>query len=98
VCDLVTIIKVYQGDMYNMYLEQFSNFIAYTFWVFKSLIICKHENIHLKWRPNLNFGLQHLAFEVNGQHIWVIHYDLETLTPTFVTEFIFVVVESPMKN
>jgi hypothetical protein len=27
-----------------------------------------------------------------------VHHDLETLTPTFVTEFIFVVVESLMKN
>jgi len=90
--------QVYQGDMYNMYLEQSSNFIVDTFWAFKSLIKCKHENIHLKWILDLHFGLQHLAFEVNGHHIWAMHHDLKTLTPTFVTKSIFVVVESLVKN
>jgi hypothetical protein len=45
VCDLVAIIKVCQGDMYNMYLKQTSNFIGNTFWAFQSLFECKHENI-----------------------------------------------------
>jgi hypothetical protein len=63
VCDLVAAIKVYQGDMYNMYLEQSSNFTTDIFWTFKSLLECKHENIHLKWIPNLK-SYQHLAFEV----------------------------------
>jgi hypothetical protein len=65
-CNLLVVIKVYQGDMYNMYLEQSSNFITNTFWAFKSLLECKHENIHMKWIPTLKFGLYHLAFEVNG--------------------------------
>ncbi len=54
VCDLVVAIKVYQGDMYNMHLEHSSNFTTCTFWAFKSLLECKHENIHMKWIPNLN--------------------------------------------
>jgi hypothetical protein len=66
VCNLVAIIKVCQGDLYNMYLEQNSNFTAYIFWAFKSLLECKHENIHMKSILNLNFGFQHLAFELNG--------------------------------
>jgi hypothetical protein len=98
VCDLVVAIKVCQGDMYNMYLEESSNFIANTFWAFKFLLKCKHENIHMKWIPNFNSGLQHLVFEVNGQHIWAMHHDLETMTPTFVIETIYVVVESLVKN
>jgi hypothetical protein len=98
VCDLVATIKVYQCDLYNMYLEQSLNFTTNTFWALKSLFECKHENIHMKWIPNLNSRFQHLAFEVNGQHIWVMHCDLETLTPTFVIEFIFDVVESLVKN
>jgi hypothetical protein len=52
----------------------------------------------MKWILDFNFGLRHLAFEVNGQHIWVVHYDMETMTPTFVIEFIFVVVETLVKN
>jgi hypothetical protein len=65
-CDLVVTIKVCQCDMCNMYLEQSSNFIVDTFWAFKSLLECKHENIHMKWILDFNSGLQHLAFEVNG--------------------------------
>jgi hypothetical protein len=66
VCDLVATIKVCQGDLYNMYLEESSNFTIDTFWAFKSLLKCKHENIHMKWIPNLNSRVQNLAFEVNG--------------------------------
>jgi hypothetical protein len=39
-----------------------------------------------------------LAFEANGQHIWVVHRDLETTMLTFVTTSVFVVVESLVKN
>jgi hypothetical protein len=98
VCNLVVAIKVYQGDLYNMYLEQSLNFTIDTYWAFKSLLECKHENIHMKWILDLNFGLQHLAFEVNGQHIWAMHRDLETLMRTFVIESIFAIVESLVKN
>jgi hypothetical protein len=98
VCDLMAAIKVCQGDLCNMYLEQSSNFMTNTFWVFKSLLECKHGNIHMKWILDFNFGLQRLAFKVHGQHIWVVHCDLETMTPIFVIEFIFVVVKSLVKN
>jgi hypothetical protein len=54
--------------------------------------------MHMKWIFDFNFGLHHLAFEVNGQHKWVVHYDLETMTPAFVIEYIFFVVESLVKN
>jgi len=94
----MVVIKVYQGDLYNMYFKQSFSFITNTFWVFKSLLQCKHENIHMKWIFDFNFGLQHLAFKVKGQHIWIVHYDMETMTPTFVTEFIFIVVETLVKN
>jgi hypothetical protein len=73
VCNLVVAIKVCQGDLYNMYLEHSLNFIVDTFWAFKSLFECKHENIYMKWILDLNSRLHHLAFEVNGQHIWAMH-------------------------
>ncbi len=81
-----------------MCLEHTSNFTKDTFWAFKSLLECKHENIHMKWIPDFHSKFQHLAFEVNGQHIWAMHYDLETMMPTFVTKFVFIVVESLVKN
>jgi hypothetical protein len=39
-----------------------------------------------------------LAFELNGQQIWAIHWDLETTVPFMVTNDVFVVVESLVKN
>jgi hypothetical protein len=54
-CNLAIVIKVCQGDLYNMYLEQSSNFTIDTFWAFKSLLECKHENIHMEWIHDLNF-------------------------------------------
>jgi hypothetical protein len=39
-----------------------------------------------------------LAFETNGQHIWVVHGDLETGFPSYVIKDVFDVVESLMKN
>jgi hypothetical protein len=39
-----------------------------------------------------------LAFEANGQHIWVVHQDLETGFPSYVTKDVFVVVESLVKS
>jgi len=44
-CNLVVDIKVYEGDLYNIYLEQTFNFAMDTFWAFKFLFKCKHENI-----------------------------------------------------
>ncbi len=52
----------------------------------------------MKWIFDLDHGVQHLAFEANGQHIWVVHHDLETMMFTFVTTSVFVVVESLVKN
>jgi len=41
-----------------------------------------------------NFKFQHLAFEVNGKHRWVVHQDSKTMMLTFVNENVFVVGES----
>jgi hypothetical protein len=75
-CDLVATIKVYQGDVYNMYCDQISKLIVDSFWAFKSWLELKHENIHMCWIVDANFGIPHLAFELNGQQVWAIHWDL----------------------
>jgi hypothetical protein len=98
VCDLVVAIKVFQGDIYLMYCDQTSKFIIDNFWTFKSLLEFENENIQMRWAPNLNSSVQHLAFEANGQHIWVVHRDLETSFPSYMNEDVFVIVESLVKN
>jgi hypothetical protein len=71
--DLMVVIMVCQGDIYMMYYDQTSKFTTNNFWAFKSLLKFKHENIQMQWVHDLNFGVQHLAFETNGQHIWVVY-------------------------
>jgi hypothetical protein len=73
VCNLVATIKVFQGDIYMMYCDQTTKFTKYNFWTFKSLLEFKHENIQMRWALDWNSSVQHLAFEANGQHIWVVH-------------------------
>ncbi len=81
-----------------MYCDQISKFIVNNFWAFKSLLEFKHENMQMQWVFNINSRIQHLAFEANGQHIWEVHKDLETVFPSYVTKNVFVVVKSLVKN
>jgi hypothetical protein len=39
----------------------------------------------MKWVTNLNFKINHLGFELNGQHIWAKHKNMETIVNAFVT-------------
>ncbi len=57
-----------------------------------------HENIQMWWILDLNSRDQHLVFEVNSQHIWVIHHDLDFRLLIFVTKDVFVVMEALVKN
>jgi hypothetical protein len=45
---------------------------------YKVLLKVKHESIIMWWMTNLNTGMEHLAFDVNQQHIWAIHLNLQT--------------------
>ncbi len=49
----------------------------------------KHPN--LVDIPNMNSIVQHLAFEINGQHIWVVHWNLDFGLLSFVIEDLFIV-------
>jgi hypothetical protein len=40
----------------------------------------------MSWILDVNIGICHLAFEVSGQHIWVMHPDLKTMVASFVTQ------------
>jgi hypothetical protein len=66
VCDLVATMKIYQGDFYNMYCDQTLKYTTYNFWAFKSLLDCKHENIHMRWVSDVNTKVCHLAFKVSN--------------------------------
>jgi hypothetical protein len=88
VYNLVAIVKVCQANLFNMYCDWNSKFFANNLWAFKSLLECKHESIRMQWVPNVYIKVCHLAFEVFGQHIRVVHQDLETMVTSFVTEIV----------
>jgi hypothetical protein len=52
----------------------------------------------MRWILDVNIRICHLGFEVFGQHIWVMHQDLKTMVASFVTQDLFIVVESLVKN
>ncbi len=40
--------------------------------------------------PNLNSSMEHLAFDVNQQRIWVTHVDFQTHVVSYVTKEVYV--------
>jgi hypothetical protein len=52
----------------------------------------------MRWILDINTSTCHLAFEVSGQHIWVVHQDFKTMVVSFVTQNLSIVVESLVKN
>jgi hypothetical protein len=46
----------------------------------------------MKWVTNLNNNVEHLAFDVNQQYIWIIHLGWESGVTRFVTRDAYVIV------
>jgi hypothetical protein len=61
-CDVVTTIKVYQMEIFSLYIN-LNKFDAFEGW--KALVYAKHESIIMCWFTNLNIEAEHLAFDVN---------------------------------
>jgi hypothetical protein len=58
----------------------------------------KHENIHMCWLVDAKFGIPHVAFELNGQQVWEIRWDLENMVLSMIIDDVFVVVELLVRN
>jgi len=41
---------------------------------------------------DLNMGMEHLAFDVNQQHIWAIHLNLQTSEVSYVTREVYAII------
>jgi hypothetical protein len=57
---------VCQGDVYSMYYDKTPKFTIDSFWVFKSLLELKRENIHMHWIFDAKSRIPHLTFKLNG--------------------------------
>ncbi len=56
----------------------------------------------MRWMIDLNTGIEHLAFDVNQQHIWATHLNMQTSELSYVTREVYVTfitqVEAKCKN
>jgi hypothetical protein len=69
VVDYVAAIKLCPADLYSHFVDPYIAFKSDVFYSFKSLVDSCHDLI-MRWITNLNTGMEHLAFDCNGQHIW----------------------------
>ncbi len=58
---------------------------------YKVLLVFTHDSIIMCWMLNLNFGVEHLAFNVNQQHIWATHFNFQIGVVSYVTKKVYVV-------
>jgi hypothetical protein len=73
ICDLVHVIKIYQGQLYCLYNDGSTSLFNDELWVFKGLLDCNHDHINMQWVVNLNNSNEQFAFIVNGKKLWTMH-------------------------
>ncbi len=68
--------KVYQGQLHNLYCNIAYAFQNDEFWSFCGLLQSDHEQIHMKWVLNYDKNcIKHFSFVSNNENTWV-HYDV----------------------
>jgi hypothetical protein len=70
VVDYMAAIKLCQADLYSHFADPYTTFKSDIFYSFKSLVDSWHDLLIMRWIPDLNTCMKHLAFDYNGQHIW----------------------------
>jgi hypothetical protein len=75
VCVFIIILKICEGDVYQMYYDNQYNFQGDVFGNFHALINYVHESIDLRWIKNLTARTNHLTFKLIRQHVWTTYVD-----------------------
>jgi hypothetical protein len=66
ICDLVAVVEVWQGKLYNLYCDIAFAFKGDELWSFCGLLQFDHEQIHTKWVTNYNMdSIEHQTFILN---------------------------------
>jgi hypothetical protein len=81
--------KVCQGEIYELYTDLNTRFKFDVFKGYKALLNVKHDSIIMWWMTNLTTGIEHYAYDVNQQHIWAIHLNLQTREVSYVTREVY---------
>jgi hypothetical protein len=93
VCDFTRALSLCISDVNEMYCTS-NAFISYAFSCFKKICDLPHENIRLKWHPDLNDCVEHLVFEAHlststDSHLNATCVDHVTHLKSFVTRELF---------
>ncbi len=94
--DFITIVKLCQGQLYNLYYDATLSFQGNEFWSFHKLLQCDHEQIHSKCVTDYNIKCtKHLGFVINDENIWahwgVLCFNTNVMLPVTQTTFATVV-------
>ncbi len=80
------------GEIYELYTNLNMRFKFYVFEGYKVLLNVKHDSIIMWWMIDLNTGMKYLTFDVNQQHIWDIHLNMQTSEVSCVRREVYVTV------
>ncbi len=58
ICDFVGVVKIYQTQLYSLFVDPTTKFQVEMFYEYHALLDCVHESITLKWIPMTNFVLE----------------------------------------
>ncbi len=80
-----------EGEIYELYIDLNTRFKFGAFEDYK-VVVCKHDSITMHWMIDWYMSIEHLAFDVNHQHIWPTHLNLQFSEVFYVTKEVYVVV------
>jgi hypothetical protein len=70
ICNFIATVKVCQDQPYKLYSNN-TTFTSDEFQSLNGLIVCDHQQIHLKWVKKYNSNVvEHFTFVLNGEKIW----------------------------
>jgi hypothetical protein len=84
--------KLGEGEIYKLYIDLNTRFKFGAFEDYKVLLCVKHFSITMHWMIDWYMGIEHLAFNVNHQHIWPTHSNLQSSEVFYVTKEVYVVI------
>jgi hypothetical protein len=61
ICDFVSVVKIYQPQLYSLFVDPTTKFQVEMFYEDLALLDCVHESITLNWIPIPKFALENLT-------------------------------------
>jgi len=66
-CDCIVVVKIYQADLYKMYIDPTTSFWLENFPKFTDVVVSTYCRIIQDWMIHLNDETKHLVFHIIGQ-------------------------------